>query len=407
MFRTGRGLFLAVVGLVLVGLPAQAVAKKPIVAVFDIEVKGVEISKEMLGRLSDYLASALAATGAYRVIPRSQLKQRLVQQKKESYKVCYDQTCQIEIGKELAAQKSLSTVLMKLGPKCTVTSVLYDLRSAASEGGASTDGGCNEFDIGVLLKANVHTLAQQVGKAVPQAKQASLLVNSTPSGAMVWVDNRKMGWTPTKVLVDPGTHVVKLEKQGLEAMREVTVKADEVREISVRLEISEREKKRRAEEKRRAALKAQKQLEEKKLKKAQVARKRAVASIRDERQRKTKLGRAVGLAGLGISTGAVTLLGIGISGGNREHEKYKEATLEPGTSKEEIDQLRDDIDRARIYVVVGGVVAGAAVACWIYSIYQFATRPSLPDYEETANVPLPGVAVSPSGDFLFSLSSEF
>ncbi len=134
-------------------------AATTIIAVFNIEDRGANLDKAMRVRLSDYLAMKIAATGRYQVIPRDKLKERLVQQKKSSFKACFDQSCQIEIGKELAAQQSVSTMVVKLGSKCSVTSVLYDLRTAASVGGASASGGCDEDGIVATLEEVVRKLA--------------------------------------------------------------------------------------------------------------------------------------------------------------------------------------------------------------------------------------------------------
>jgi hypothetical protein len=131
--------------------------RAPVVAVFDIEDRGAGLAPDVRARLSDYLAMRLAAGGAFQVVPRDQLKERLVTKKRESYRDCYAQSCQIEIGRELAAQKSLSTMVVKLGSRCMVTAVLYDLRKAASEGGASARGGCSEDGI-------VSSLEQMVGQ---------------------------------------------------------------------------------------------------------------------------------------------------------------------------------------------------------------------------------------------------
>ena len=60
--------------------------RKPIVAVFDVEVKRVKLSKSLLDGLSDYLATKLAGTGKYQIVPRDQLKKRLIEQKKKSFK---------------------------------------------------------------------------------------------------------------------------------------------------------------------------------------------------------------------------------------------------------------------------------------------------------------------------------
>lgn len=139
--------------------PPKAAART-IVAVFDIEDKGANLAAALRTRLSDYLAMRLAALKKYKVVPRDQLKARLAQQKKSSYKSCYAQSCQIEIGKELAAQKSLATAIMRLGTRCTVSAVLYDLKSAASEGGATASGGCSEDNIVTSLEGVVKQLAK-------------------------------------------------------------------------------------------------------------------------------------------------------------------------------------------------------------------------------------------------------
>jgi len=136
----------------LAAAPAPAPGKPAIIAVFTLEDRGARLGPDVQERLSEYLASAIAASGRYQVIPRAQLKERLGLQRTESYKACYDQACQIELGKELAAEKSLSTQVIKLGASCMLTAVVFDLKTAASEGGASQDGGCTEDELARSLK---------------------------------------------------------------------------------------------------------------------------------------------------------------------------------------------------------------------------------------------------------------
>jgi len=97
------------------------------VVVFNVEARGINLEKDMLVRLSDYLASRLAESGEFLVVPRDQLKKRLIDQKAKSYKKCYDEKCQIELGREMAADKTLATQVIKLGSRCMVTSTLYDM----------------------------------------------------------------------------------------------------------------------------------------------------------------------------------------------------------------------------------------------------------------------------------------
>jgi hypothetical protein len=149
--------------LILLCLAATASAEeRPIVAVFDMEDRGAGLSKDTLNNLTDYLA-AMLTEGGYQVIPRTQIRERLKQQQTESYKKCFDQSCQIELGKEMAAQKSLATKVLKIGKKCRVTGDLYDLKRAASEKAATAGSGCSEDE---LLAAVEEVAAKLTGKQV-------------------------------------------------------------------------------------------------------------------------------------------------------------------------------------------------------------------------------------------------
>ncbi len=101
------------------------------VAVFDIEDRSRRLKPSEVDGLTEYLAG----------------KQRLLEQKKRSYRQCYDQSCQIDIGREMAAQKVLSTVIASVGSSCLVTVALFDLKKAATEVTASARGGCSADDL--------------------------------------------------------------------------------------------------------------------------------------------------------------------------------------------------------------------------------------------------------------------
>ena len=80
----------------------------------------------------------------YRVVPRDQLRARLMQEKKGSHQQCFDESCQIELGKALAAQKTLSTKILRVGKRCAITSSLFDLRSETAEQSALARTDCDE-----------------------------------------------------------------------------------------------------------------------------------------------------------------------------------------------------------------------------------------------------------------------
>jgi hypothetical protein len=149
----------------------MAQEKLPIAVVFDIEAKRIDLDKELIDALTTHLSARIAELGVFQLIPRAELKSRLLQQKKTSYKNCYDQSCQIEMGRELAASKTISTTITKFGSKCNIGMSLYDLKKAATEKGSTHSGKCDEEALADSLSKAAVALVK-VKKAQPPAKEA-------------------------------------------------------------------------------------------------------------------------------------------------------------------------------------------------------------------------------------------
>ncbi len=199
-----------------------------IVAVFEIENRGTSLTKDELIALSDYLGNKFAEQGNYQIIPRDEIRKRILSQKEASYKACYDQHCQIEIGRELAAQFTVSSSVSKVGTICLVNSALYDLRMAATAKTATAEGGCTPEELfGALKKVAIRlgeseqaeyqppprkepTLTEEVEK--PSTIDAGIepgLVRFTsePPGAKVYVDDAQhCARTPCAKTVPAGKH---------------------------------------------------------------------------------------------------------------------------------------------------------------------------------------------------------
>jgi hypothetical protein len=144
-------------------VPYRAVAQRgAYVAVFDIHDKGNKLTPMEIDGLTDYLASKLAEDGLFHVVPRDEIKRRLLEQKEQSYKECYDQSCQIEVGREIAAQKTLSVTIAPIGTKCVVTAVLYDLKKGASDATASSRDACAPDKLVEQIEAVVNKLRKMV-----------------------------------------------------------------------------------------------------------------------------------------------------------------------------------------------------------------------------------------------------
>ncbi len=218
-------------------------AKPPIVAVFEIEDRGAGLSEDARLRLVDYLSARLAATGAFSLVPREQIRARLREEKKQSYRLCYDQACQIELGRELAAEKALATKIIKLGDRCTVSCTLFDLKTATTSAGATATGGCDEDSLAASMDEAVGQLAgrqfpetgrRESVRSAPEFRSL-LRVSSAPDKAVVMLDGLRLGFTPLQKRVRPeGPKQLELWKEGFRTFRRV-IDTDGDQELSVSL----------------------------------------------------------------------------------------------------------------------------------------------------------------------------
>jgi len=122
----------------------QHSGRREILAVFDVQDAGGRLSARTLEQMTDYLAVKMTDIAGYRVVPRDQLRKRLRSEKAAGYKKCFDESCQIELGRAVSAQKSLATKMLQLGSKCAITATLYDLKSETTVQAASVDSDCSE-----------------------------------------------------------------------------------------------------------------------------------------------------------------------------------------------------------------------------------------------------------------------
>lgn len=133
--------------------PPPPAHEKPrrIVAVFDIEDRAKRMKKRDLEQLSEYLEALIAGKGTFAVVPRTQIKSTIADAKKKSYDACYDEACQIELGKAVAAEAILSTKIVKIGSRCAVTTSLFDLKREVTIRAATERGKCSTDDLVGLL----------------------------------------------------------------------------------------------------------------------------------------------------------------------------------------------------------------------------------------------------------------
>lgn len=201
-------------------LPAGATSARPVLLVLQIEDGTQQLGPVEIEHLSTYLSSSLAETGSFDIVPREELRAVLDRERAESYRACYDEACQIELGRELAAQKVLTTKVLVVGAQCVVSSTLIDLAKAASESAKTAKTACtpegfvSAIDEIVLALSGKAPSAQTLGaKETPSGGELAVLSN--PPGAVVDVDGMARGTTPLALGEEPpGSHRIRVHLEG-------------------------------------------------------------------------------------------------------------------------------------------------------------------------------------------------
>jgi hypothetical protein len=140
---------------------ASAPAEGRVVVVFDLEDRAELLEGTERDQLTEYLGAALTSTQRFRVLPRDIVRARLVHDKARSFQACYDAACQIELGKALAAQESLSTRLFPAGDACVLTGVLYDLKTEVTSRATTVQTACDGRTLLAGLTALANRLAEK------------------------------------------------------------------------------------------------------------------------------------------------------------------------------------------------------------------------------------------------------
>lgn len=103
---------------VLIAVTAGAQEKKPIITVLDLQTNN--ISQSDMKSIVTFLSAELFETGAYTVIDSGQ-RDALLSELEFSMSGCTDETCQLEVGKMLAAELIVVGDIGKIGERIVIT----------------------------------------------------------------------------------------------------------------------------------------------------------------------------------------------------------------------------------------------------------------------------------------------
>ena len=128
---------------------------------------------------------------------------------------CDGPGCIAELGAKTEATHVLQVWIEQDGRDYLVRTVLSDVAKGSDVATFSQSCDiCGVVELGELIVGQSASLRDKLA-----VTPATIVVSSTPAGALVRFDGGVVGTTPLRQLVSPGTHVVEIEKIGFHAMR--------------------------------------------------------------------------------------------------------------------------------------------------------------------------------------------
>lgn len=224
---------LLVLMLLLTVLPLTAEERKKKVAVIDLIDDSATIDAAALERATQYLWEHIVAAKSFVVIARDRQKEAVLVLRKESFKECYDKTCNIQLAQRLSADTMLETRVTYFGGQYNLSMSLTDLAKVAADRGENAPFDGSEAGLKGAIDALVPKIAGFAETAVGEASdwraagQELVIVefkSATPQAA-VSVDGKLLCTAlPCRKNLTKGKHTVLLQApQYLDSPEELTV----------------------------------------------------------------------------------------------------------------------------------------------------------------------------------------
>ncbi len=228
-----------------VGKSQTGAAASVKLAVMTIENStGDDLSGQLIDDLTDFLRTQIARRGKFVVIDKSRqaaaLQKLVADERKESYKKCYDESCQIPLGKALSADTVLRVKITRIGSTYHLSAEMVDLAKEAVDPGRAAS-----VEVPVEPKAGredrlldgIRSIARQIAGNLPGGGGETVTLGvvgeyglaaeggadgategdgivrfeSDPPGAYVTVDGRKLPKaTPVDEFLQLGKHKLKV-----------------------------------------------------------------------------------------------------------------------------------------------------------------------------------------------------
>lgn len=151
------------------------ISAKPKLAVMSIDDQSGKLSEKVKNAATTLLRTHLSSSGQFIVIDATRqqkvLKDLIKEKKKESYKMCYDDKCQIPLGQALSADTILRSTVTELGGTFSLGIELVDLAKEAVTKAASFEFDGTEKGILDAVKKVVDEITVKSAAEIKRQKE--------------------------------------------------------------------------------------------------------------------------------------------------------------------------------------------------------------------------------------------
>jgi hypothetical protein len=151
-----------------------------VVAVFEVQFENLNLPKALQVRLTKLVTQEIGLDGVFQVMPPGDIQRALQAQQVESYKSCYDERCQIELGRQLSANKLLTALILKSGTRCRISASLYDLQKQTTDLVTKEVTGCGEDELVAGLESVVEPIRRFQRESQPQSRSVAAVAQPPP-----------------------------------------------------------------------------------------------------------------------------------------------------------------------------------------------------------------------------------
>ena len=225
------------------GLLAQ---EKFHIAIIELEAQG-GLSQQEAGILTNRLRSKLVATNVFILLDRGQMESILEEQGFQATG-CTSTECAVEIGQLLNVEWMVTGTIGKIGRMYTLDIISIDIQTGQILKSITRDYTGEIEGLIAIMSSIASELAGKddpvtaavVNTPPPVTKiieYGGIQVISEPQGAMLFIDDIKLGLTPYKLdELKTGEHRIKLSKIGcLDSLTVVNIEAGEISNVNIDL----------------------------------------------------------------------------------------------------------------------------------------------------------------------------